>query len=279
MMPPAIQGLPCSAGIGLRAPHYREVLQNLPALGWVEVHSENFFGGGAALRTLLMVREHYPVSLHGIGLGLASPDALDTRHLRALRRLCDAVQPASVSEHLCWNTVAGKVINDLLPFPYTQDALTHVAARVQQVQETLGRRILIENLSYYLAFSSSEMREEEFLSELVARTGCGILFDVNNLFVNVVNLGTDAEAFIHGIPREAVGEYHLAGPSLIDGCLVDTHSAQVFDEVWSLYEAALHHIGKRPTLIEWDVDIPALSVLQGEAQKAQQRMDAYDHLG
>ena len=275
---PANRTLPQIAGIGLRAPHYRQVLEQRPALGWVEVHSENFFGGGAPLHTLLQVAEHYPVSLHGVGMGFASPDPLDAKHLRELRRLCDAVNPASVSEHLCWNTVGGNAINDLLPFPYTRDALTHVASRVQQVQETLGRRILIENLSYYLAFRSSEMREEEFLSELVARTGCGILFDVNNLFVNAVNLGVDADAFIHGIPAEAVGEYHLAGPSLIDDCLVDTHSARVFDEAWALYEEALRHIGKRPTLIEWDVDIPALEVLQEEAAKAQLRMDALPHI-
>ncbi|MDD2722368.1 MAG: DUF692 domain-containing protein [Gallionella sp.] len=266
--------LPCMAGIGLRASHYQQVLEQRPALGWVEVHSENFFGGGAPLRTLRQVAEQYPVSLHGVGMGLASPDPLDAGHLRELRRLCDAVNPASVSEHLCWNTVGGIAINDLLPFPYTRDALTHVADRIRQVQDALGRRILIENLSYYVAFRSSEMREEEFLTELVARTGCGILFDVNNLFVNAVNLGVDADAFIHGIPAEAVGEYHLAGPSLMDGCLVDTHSAPVFDEAWDLYEKALRHIGKRPTLIEWDVDIPALEVLQGEACKAQQRMDA-----
>lgn len=273
MKMPASRGLPDVAGIGLRAPHYQEVLEHRPALGWVEVHSENFFGGGAPLHTLLEVAEHYPVSLHGVGMGLASPDPLDVGHLRELRRLCDAVDPASVSEHLCWNTVGGIAINDLLPFPYTGDALSHVAARVQHVQDFLGRRILIENLSYYIAFRSSEMREEEFLSELVARTGCGILFDVNNLFVNEVNLKVDAEAFIRGIPAEAVAEYHLAGPSLIDGCLVDTHSAPVFDEAWRLYETALRHIGKRPTLIEWDMDIPALAVLQDEARKAQQRMD------
>lgn len=273
MVKPATHTLPCIAGIGLRAPHYQEVLEHLPTLGWVEVHSENFFGGGAPLHTLLKVAQYYPISLHGVGMGLASPDPLDTWHLRELCQLCEVVQPASVSEHLCWNTFSGTAINDLLPFPYTKDALTHVATRVQQVQDALGRRILIENLSYYLAFSNSEMREEEFLSELVARTGCGILFDVNNLFVNTVNMGLDANAFIHGIPAEAVGEYHLAGPCLIEGCLVDTHSAPVFDETWVLYETALRHIGKRPTLIEWDLDIPALSVLKGEQQKAQQRMD------
>ncbi|WP_297505856.1 DUF692 domain-containing protein [Ferrovum sp.] len=279
MNAPESQDLPCTAGIGLRAPHYQEVLDHRPALGWVEVHSENFFGGGSALCTLLEVAQHYSVSLHGVGMGLASPDPLDVKHLRELRQLCDVVQPASVSEHLCWNSATGVVINDLLPFPYTQNALTHVAARVQQVQDTLRRRILIENLSYYLTFIGSEMREEEFLSELVARTGCGILFDINNLYVNAVNLGVDTQAFIQGIPREAVGEYHLAGPCLIDGCLVDTHSAQVFSEGWTLYEAALRHIGKRPTLIEWDTDIPELEVLQGEAQKAQQRMDIYGNLG
>ncbi len=276
---PASRVLPVVAGIGLRAPHYAEVLERRPGLGWVEVHSENFFGGGAPLRTLIEVAQHYPVSLHGVGMGLASPAPLDAGHLRELRRLCDTVNPASVSEHLCWNTVTDQrsrepqTINDLLPFPYTKDALSHVADRVRQVQDALGRRILIENLSYYVAFSSSEMLEEDFLSELVDRTGCGILFDVNNLYVNTVNLGVDAEAFIHGIPVEAVGEYHLAGPSVIDGCLVDTHSSPVMDEVWNLYEAALRHVGKRPTLIEWDMDIPALAILQGEAAQAQQRMD------
>lgn len=263
------------AGIGLRARHYREVLEQRPALGWVEVHSENFFGGGIARRTLLEVARYYPLSLHGVGMGLASPDPLDLAHLRELRLLCDAVQPASVSEHLCWNSVGGTVINDLLPFPYTRDALEHVVVRVQQVQEALARPILIENLSYYLAFASSEMREDEFLAELVARTGCGILLDINNLHVNAVNLGVDAEAFILGMPRQAVGEYHLAGASLIEGCLVDTHGSRVSDAVWNLYETALRHLGKRPVLIEWDTDIPDLLVLQEEALKAQLRMDAH----
>lgn len=274
MNTPASHSLPVVAGIGLRAPHYAEVLERRPPLGWIEVHSENFFGGGAPLHTLLQVAQQYPVSLHGVGMGLASPDPLDPGHLRELRQLCDAVNPSSVSEHLCWNTAGGIAINDLLPFPYTRDALSHVAARVRQVQDVLGHQILIENLSYYVAFNNSEMREEEFLTELVARTGCGLLFDVNNIYVNTVNLGVDAKAFVHGIPAAAVGEYHLAGASMMGGCLVDTHSARVFDEVWALYEYTLQHIGKRPTLIEWDVDIPALAVLQGEAQKAQHRMDA-----
>ena len=272
---PAINTLPCNAGIGLRAPHYREVLKNLPALGWVEVHSENFFGGGAPSHTLLRVREHYPISLHGVGLGLASPDAIDNNHLLALRHLCDAVQPASVSEHLCWNALDGEVINDLLPFPYTDAALRHVAARIEQVQDTLERPILVENLSSYLAFNSNEMSEAEFLAELSRRTGCGILFDINNLYVNACNLGVDAHAFIHALPAQAVAEYHLAGHSKQGDCLVDTHSRPVCDEVWALYQAALQHIGSRPTLIEWDADIPALSVLMNEAAQAQQLMDNY----
>lgn len=271
--------LPCAAGIGLRAPHYREVLESLPKLSWVEVHSENFFGGGVPLRTLLKVREHYPVSLHGVGMGLASAEPLDSRHLSALRHLCDAVQPAAVSEHLCWNAAGGMVVNDLLPFPYTQAALSNVAIRVEQVQEKLRCTLLVENLSSYLSFSHSEMNEGEFLAELSRRTGCGILFDVNNLYVNARNLGVDAEDFIKTMPAESVAEYHLAGYSERAGskegesCLVDTHNNPVYPAVWALYEAALRHIGPRPTLIEWDTDIPRLPVLLGEAAQAQSHME------
>ncbi len=273
MKTPANLTLPCIAGIGLRAPHYREVLRDLPRLGWVEVHNENFFGGGAPLHTLLKVREHYPVSLHGVGMGLASSAPLSSEHLDALKKLCDAVQPAAVSEHLCWNAADNMVINDLLPFPYTLQALSHVARRVQQVQEKLGRQLLVENLSSYLSFSNSEMSEGDFLAELACRTGCGILFDVENLYVNTRNLGVDAEAFIKAIPPAAVKEYHLAGYSERDGCLVDTHNHPVYSEVWDLYETVLRHIGPRPTLIEWDSDIPALPVLMGEAAKAQKYLE------
>lgn len=273
MKMPADNTLPCTAGIGLRAPHYREVLEKRPKLGWVEVHNENFFGGGAPLHTLLRVREHYPVSLHGVGMGLASAAPLDQAHLSALQRLCEQVQPAAVSEHLSWNTAAGMVMNDLLPFPYTQESLAHVVNRVDQVQDKLGRQLLVENLSSYLSFAQSEMSEGEFLAELTRRTGCGILFDVENLHVNARNLGVDAKAFIRAIPAAAVKEYHLAGYSVIDGCLVDTHNHPVYPEVWELYEYALQQIGPRPTLIEWDSDIPALAVLMGEAAKAQQRME------
>lgn len=272
---PATHSLPCTAGIGLRAPHYQEVLDKLPKLEWVEVHSENFFGGGAPLHTLLRVREHYPVSLHGVGMGLASTTAVDPEHLSALRRLCNAAQPAAVSEHLCWNSAADLVLNDLLPFPYTRQALFHVAARVEQVQDALGRQLLVENLSSYLAFARSEMTEGEFLCELTQRTGCGILFDVENLYVNTRNLGVDAAAFIHSIPADAVMEYHLAGYSERDGCLVDTHDNPVYPEVWDLYEYALQQLGPHPTLIEWDSNIPALPVLMNEAGNAQKRLEKF----
>ncbi len=265
---------PLNAGIGLRAPHTREFLARRPKVGWVEVHSENFFGGGAPLATLLQVREHYPVSLHGVGMGLASADALDPGHLNALRRLCDAVEPAAVSEHLCWNRSHGVVFNDLLPFPYTRAALDHVAARVQQAQEALGRPLLLENLSSYLAFKRSEMTEGEFLAALARRTGCGLLVDLQNLHVNAVNLGTDVRAHLDALPAERVMEYHLAGASPQEGCLVDTHDAPVDEATWALYEAALERIGPRPTLIEWDQDLPHLPVLLAEARKAQHRLEA-----
>jgi uncharacterized protein (UPF0276 family) len=276
MSRPANPGLPCAAGIGLRAPHYREFLCDRPDAAWVEAHSENFFEGGAPLHTLLAVREHCPVSLHGVGMGLASPEPLDWEHLAALRRLCDAVQPAAVSEHVCWNAANSAVINDLLPFPYTQASLAYMAIRVDQAQERLGRRLLLENLSSYVSFSRSEMTEGEFLVELVRRTGCAILLDINNLYVNARNLGVDAAAYIRSLPAEAVMEYHLAGHTQRDGCLVDTHSAPVCGEVWDLYEFALRHIGPRPTLIEWDNDIPDLSVLLGEAAQAQRYLEQHD---
>ena len=265
--------LPCIAGIGLRAIHYQQVMQQLPDLGWVEVHSENFFGGGSPLHTLIKVREHYPVSLHGVGMGLASTDPLDSEHLSSLRRLCEIIQPAAVSEHLCWNAAGGFVINDLLPFPYTEEALSNVSRRVEQVQEKLDQRLLLENLSSYLLFENSEMSEGAFLAELSRRTGCGILLDINNLFVNARNLGVNAKEFIKAMPDYAVAEYHLAGYSERDGCLVDTHSNPVYPEVWELYEVALQNIGPRPTLIEWDTDIPVLSDLLSEAAKAQMRME------
>lgn len=274
MFGPATHILPCTASIGLRAPHYREVLERLPKLGWLEVHSENFFGGGAPLNMLRNVREHYALSLHGVGLGLGSMAPLAQDHISALQRLCEAVRPAAVSDHLCWNATTEMVINDLLPFPYTQKALLHVARRIEQVQEQLGRQLLVENLSSYLSFVHSEMSEGEFLAELTRRTGCGILLDVENLYLNARNLGVDTQHFIEAIPSAAVQEYHLAGYSAREGCLVDTHSAPVYPEVWALYERVLRHIGPRPTLVEWDVEVPELDRLLDEAKQAQHYLDA-----
>jgi len=270
--------LPCVASIGLRAAHYQEVLSTLPPLQWVEVHSENFFGGGAARATLRAVREHYEVSLHGVGMGLASPDPLNMQHLHALQSLCEEIQPAAVSEHLCWNQTGGQVVPDLLPFPLTAAALAHVAEKVMRAQDCLKRPLLLENLSSYVQFSESEMSEAEFLAELVRYTGCGILLDVENLYVNSRNLGIDAAAYLQALPARAVAQYHLAGYSEREGCLVDTHDHAVFEPVWALFEQTLSKIGPRPALIEWDAQLPALAVLRGEVQRAQSYLEGC-HVG
>ena len=262
-----------AAGIGLRAPHQRDLLETRPALDFVEVHSENYFhAGGPALAGLLQVREHYPVSLHGVGLSLASGDAASTpmidAHLESLAALVERVEPVLVSEHLCWGAFGGHHFNDLLPFPYSTEALALVAARVTRVQERLGRRILIENISAYVQFAGSEMSECEFLAALVARTGCGLLLDVNNLYVNACNFDFDPHAELARLPGEAVAEIHLAGHSVTELCRIDTHDAPVCDAVWSLYEDAVVRLGPRPTLIERDAKLPPLAELVAERDRA-----------
>ena len=256
-------------GIGLRQPHYREVFERRPALAFLEVHSENFFlEGGASLHALERARDAYPVSLHGVGLSLGSADRLADEHLAKLKRLVDRVQPALVSEHLCWGAVGGVHFNDLLPLPHTREALALLADRVDHVQATLGRRILVENLSAYVAFRDSEMTETAFLAELARRTGCGLLLDLNNLYVNAVNFGFDAHERLADIDGSTIGEVHLAGHSVVDDCLVDTHGDVVCDPVWQLYDAACRRFGPKPTLIEWDTDLPALDVLLSQAAQA-----------
>ncbi|WP_024301607.1 DUF692 domain-containing protein [Pseudogulbenkiania sp. MAI-1] len=274
-MPPT--RLPIRTGIGLRAPHYQEVLRQQPELGWVEVHSENFFDGGQPLAMLRRVAECYPLSLHGVGLGLGSPERPEASHLASLKRLVDAIEPAAVSEHLCLNHSAQRFVNDLLPLPYTRAALDAVSAHVAETQDVLGRPILLENLSSYVEYPGNEMHEGEFLAELVKRTGCGILLDLNNLYVNQVNLGTDVGAVIAALPADAIGEIHLAGYSERDGMLVDTHSRPVYPAVWQLYRDTIARLGPRPTLIEWDIDIPPLEVLRGEADKAQTILQEVPH--
>jgi uncharacterized protein len=261
--------VPAQAGIGLRAPHYRDLLDRLPQVGFLEVHSENYFGdGGQPHYFLSRLREHYPLSLHGVGLSLGSAEPIDMAHLRKLRNLMERYQPGLVSEHLCWSSVGGRHLNDLLPLPYTEEALAIVARKLRQVQDYLGRQILLENISSYLEFTVSDIPEWQFLAELVKLSGCGILLDVNNIHVNAVNHGYAAAQFILHMPREAVQEIHLAGFDQGAGLLIDTHGKPVHDEVWKLYRLALQRFGRVPTLIEWDTDIPPLDVLLAEADKA-----------
>jgi uncharacterized protein (UPF0276 family) len=254
------------AGIGLRPTHYRQILDELPHIGWLEVHSENYFcDGGQPLHFLERLRRHYPVSLHGVGLSLGSTDALSRDHLERLARLIDRVEPALVSEHLSWSSVGGRFYNDLLPLPYTEEALTLVCRHVDQAQDYLGRQLLLENVSSYLQFAEADLPEWEFIAEVAHRTGCGILLDVNNIYVSSVNHGFDASRYLRGIPTAHVGEIHLAGHDTNGRCLIDTHGARVAEPVWALYREAAARFGRVPTLIEWDTDLPALAVLVDEA--------------
>lgn len=268
--------IPVRAGVGLRADHYEEILQNRPDLGWFEVHSENYFGeGGRPLHYLEKIAEHYPLSFHGVGLSLGTTDPINKTHLGKLKQLVERFDPGLISEHLSWGSVGGRYFNDLFPMPYTEQALNHMVERVSQVQEFLGRQILIENVSSYLQFESSTIPEWEFISALAQQSGCGILFDVNNIYVNARNHKFDPAVFINAVPVEYVKEMHLAGHTvkqLDDGeiILIDTHNKRVTDDVWSLYRDAVHRFGEVPVLIEWDTDIPALSVLEDEANTAEQ---------
>ena len=222
------------------------------------------------------VRADLPVSLHGVGLGLGSSEGFSAQHVDKLKKLADWIEPAFMSEHLCWGSTAGRHFNDLLPLPYTDEALGFVSERVCRIQDALGRRILIENVSTYVTFPESVIPEGAFLAELSRRSGCGVLLDVNNLYVNQMNHGIDALVQIRALPRDCVEELHLAGHLVSDDCLIDTHGDCVADPVWHLYDVALARFGSAPTLIEWDTDIPPLEVLLAEAGKARRRMEALD---
>jgi uncharacterized protein len=262
--------LPAGAGIGLRPPHYRELLQRLPSVGWLEVHSENYFGdGGQPLYFLERAAAHYPLSLHGVGLSLGSVDELNSDHLRKLKRLVDRFSPAFVSDHLCWCSIDRRFVNDLLPLPYTEEALEVVCRHVGQVQEHLNRQILVENVSSYLKFEHSTITEWDFLDELARRTGCGVLLDVNNVYVSAANHGFEPTLYLQALRPEHVKEIHLAGFDEGPVCLIDTHGKPVAEVVWRLYAQALSRFGPVPTLIEWDTDIPTLDVLLAEAERAQ----------
>jgi uncharacterized protein len=261
------------AGIGLRAPHVAEILERRPPVGWLEVHAENYMGGGPGVRALHELRRDYPIAVHGVGLSLGSVDGPDATHLARLRRLVDRLEPVLVSEHLAWSVCDGAYLNHLLPLPLTEEALAVAARNIEQAQQALGRRLLIENPSSYLRFGHSTIPEPVFLAELARRTGCGVLCDVNNLYVSQANVGLDARRALELLPASAVAEIHLAGHAVNDAdgmsILVDDHGSPVANAVWRLYTLALDRFGAVPTMIEWDSHLPALDVLLGEAAEAE----------
>jgi uncharacterized protein len=265
--------IPAKAGIGLRFQHHQAVLDVSPDVAWMEVHTENYMGGGPPLRYLDAIRRDHPISLHGVGLSLGSAEGLDPAHLERIRRVAERIEPGQMSEHIAWSTVGGTYLADLLPLPMTEESLAVVSRHVDQVQSHMKRRILVENPSTYLRFRHSIIPEWEFMAAVAARTGCGILCDVNNIYVSAHNHGWDTSVYLAGLPPAAVGEIHLAGHSvrsLPDGgtLRIDDHGSRVIGEVWALYREALARFGPIPTLIEWDTDVPPLDVLLGEADFA-----------
>ena len=278
----ALGAVPAAAGIGLRFQHHQAVLDTRPDVAWLEAHTENYFGGGPSIRTLEAIRRDYPVSLHGVGLSLGSADGLDAVHLERIREVVRRIEPAPVSEHLSWSIVGGSYLADLLPLPMTDEALDVVCRHVEQTQEFLQRRILVENPSSYLRYEHSTIAEWDFLAAVAQRTGCGLLCDVNNIYVSACNHGWDTSAYLAALPAQAIGEFHLAGHTLRtleDGQMlrIDDHGSRVAPEVWALYRQALARFGPRPTLIEWDSNVPALDVLLGEAAQAQSLLEEADH--
>ena len=264
--------LPLRAGIGLRHPHHRAFAETRPATGWIEVHSENFMRGGPPAALLADLRRDYPVSLHGVGLSLGSAGDLDARHLEQLAALVERIEPALISEHVSWSVADGRYLNDLLPLPYTEEALGVLVNHIDEVQTRLGRTIAIENPSTYLQLDGAEMDEASFVAKAVRQSGCLLLLDVNNVYVSARNHGFDAHAWLNAMPADCVAEIHLAGHTLksIDGVelRIDDHASPVPEAVWQLYRRTIERIGSRPTLIEWDADIPTLEVLLAEAAKA-----------
>ena len=267
--------VPPRAGVGLKPAHYQTVIETRPDIGFFEVHAENYMGaGGPPHRFLEAIRADYPLSVHGVGLSIGSSEALDRDHLERLRQLIARYEPGLVSEHLAWSAYNGLGLSDLLPLPYARNTLACVCAHVDEVQATLGRPILLENPATYVRFADSTLAETEFLAEVAARTGCGLLLDVNNVMVSTTNQGTSPDAYIDAFPMADVEEIHLAGFS--EGCdhgdvrlLIDDHGSAVHADVWSLYQRALTRCGAVPALVEWDNNIPRWSVLLAEAQRAE----------
>ncbi len=267
--------IPVRAGVGLKARHYRTILEEEPDIGWFEVHPENYMGaGGPPHRYLSAVRERYPLSLHGVGLSIGGDRPLDKAHLARLKALIERYGPGLFSEHLAWSTHDEGYLNDLLPLPYTRETLARVAEHVDEVQQAVGRRMLLENPSTYVRFAETDMAEVAFIAELVDRTGCGLLLDVNNVYVQATNHGFDPEAYIDAFPVEHVGEIHLAGfarqeDDLGEPLLIDAHDREVDRIVWDLYARAIRRSGPVPTLIEWDANVPEWPVLHAEAMRAE----------
>jgi uncharacterized protein len=271
--------IPATAGIGLRFRHHQPVLDERPSVGWLEVHTENYMGGGRPLAYLDAIRRDYPVSLHGVGLSLGSAERPDRVHLERIKRLVERIEPGLISEHLSWSVTGGVYLADLLPLPMTEEALAVMCRNVAQVQEHLGRPILVENPSSYLRYRHSPIPESEFLAAVARHTGCGILCDVNNIFVSACNHGFDAHRYLRALSPESVSEIHLAGHRLKDlgdgrKIRIDDHGARVCRDVWHLYDEAVALFGPVPTLIEWDTDLPPLAVLLDEAAMAERRLNA-----
>ncbi|MGF1500576.1 MAG: DUF692 family multinuclear iron-containing protein [Paracoccaceae bacterium] len=267
--------IPARAGVGLKAEHYRAILADgAPQVGWFEIHAENYMGaGGPPHHFLERIRARFPVSLHGVGLSIGGAAPLDRAHLARLRAIADRYDPGLFSEHLAWSSHGGVYYNDLLPLPYNAATLARVVEHIDQVQEAMGRRMLLENPSAYLVFETATMSELEFLREVTRRTGCGLLLDVNNVFISAVNIGLSAEAYIDAFPLDRVGEIHLAGHAEdadADGAplLIDAHDREVAGPVWELYARVLAQTGALPTLIEWDSDLPDWPTLAAEAARA-----------
>jgi uncharacterized protein (UPF0276 family) len=265
----ALEDRPLGHGVGLRTIHFAEWLAAPPAVGFVEAVSENFMArGGRPLAVLERLRRDVPVALHGVSLSIGSTDPLSERYLAALDRLVRRIEPALVSDHLCWSSHGGRYVHDLWPLPLTEEAAAHVASRVRRVQDRLGRRILLENVSSYAAFAGAEMTEWEFAAEVARRADCGLLLDLNNVFVSARNHGFDPSAYVAGVPAERVGQIHLAGHADRGTWLLDAHDRPVAEPVWALYREALRRIGRVPTLVEWDERVPPLGALLAESARA-----------
>jgi uncharacterized protein (UPF0276 family) len=274
--------LPDTVGIGFKRSHF-DALQATPnRLGFLEVHAENYMGdGGPPHAQLIKLRADYALSIHGVGLSIGGAGPLDRDHLTRLKNLCERYQPESFSEHLAWSSHSDAFLNDLLPLPYDDETLATVCEHIDQLQSAIGRPMLLENPSTYVTFESSTLAETDFLRAIVDRTGCGLLLDVNNVFVSCTNHRADPRAYLAAFPTQAVGEIHLGGhdeEELPSGpLLIDSHGAPVADPVWTLYAETMHRLGPRPTLIEWDTDVPALSVLLDEANRAADILDGARH--